>query len=230
MFIGHFALGFAAKRVAPTLSLATLFLAAQLADVLWPFLLAAGVEQVQISSDPNPFLRLVFIQYPYSHSLLFLIIWGTAFGWVWQRRSQAANALRVLLFLVVSHWVLDFVTHLPDLPIYPGSRTFGLGLWTSPALTLAIELPLYAAGLVIYARTTRARDRIGSWGFWALAAFLLVAYAASFTAPPPPSVPALYASAIGGSLILLGWAWWADKHREPTDAAGSRFEVRGSTF
>jgi hypothetical protein len=39
MFVGHFALGFGAKKVAPMVSLGTLFLAAQFADVLWPTLL-----------------------------------------------------------------------------------------------------------------------------------------------------------------------------------------------
>ena len=220
MFVGHFALGFAAKRVVPTISLATLFVAAQFADLLWPFLLAAGLEEVQISPDPNPLLRLVFVSYPYSHSLLFLIIWGTALGLLWRKRSHLANALTVLLLLVVSHWVLDFVTHLPDMPIYPGSRTFGLGLWTSPALTMAIEVPLYIAGVVIYATTTRARDRIGSWSFWTLAAFLLVAYVASLTGPPPPSGPALYVTAIVSSLLLVAWAAWADNHRSPVTRRG----------
>lgn len=213
MFIGHFALGFAAKRVVPAISLATLFVAAQFADLLWPFLVAAGIEEVQISPDPNPLLRLVFVSYPYSHSLLFLIIWGTALGLLWRRRSHLANALTVLLLLVVSHWVLDFVTHRPDMPIYPGSDRFGLGLWNRPALTLAIEIPLYIAGVAIYARTTRARDRVGLWGFWALAAFLPVAYAAILTGPPPPSLPALYGSAIASGLLVSAWAWWVDKHR-----------------
>jgi hypothetical protein len=213
MFIGHFALGFAAKRIVPTISLATLFAAAQLADLLWPFFLAAGLEQVQISPNPNPLLRLVFVSYPYSHSLLLLIIWGTVFGLLWRRPSDAGNAFRVLLLLVTSHWVLDFVTHLPDLPIYPGSRTFGLGLWTLPALTNAIEVPLYIAGVIVYATTTRARDRIGSWGFWTLAAFLLAAYIGVLTSPPPPSVPALYLSAIVSSLVILAWTAWVDSHR-----------------
>src|ERR687898_1252522 len=102
MVIGHFALGLAAKRVAPTLSLATLFAAAQLADLLWPFLLAAGLEEVQITSDANPLLRLVFLRYPYSHSLMFLIIWGAVFGIAWRARTRVARVLPVLLLLVVS--------------------------------------------------------------------------------------------------------------------------------
>ena len=215
MFIGHFAVGLAAKRVAPTLSLATLFAAAQLADILWPFFLAAGLEQVQVTDNPNPLLRLVFISYPYSHSLVFLIIWGALLGFAWRARTRSPNAAAVLVLLVVSHWILDFVTHRPDMPLYPGSAKVGLGLWESPLLTVAIEIPLYLAGVVIYAGNTRARDRIGSWGFWALAVFLLILYVASFTGPPPPSLPALYGSVIASSLLLLAWSWWADHHRNP---------------
>lgn len=219
MFIGHFALAFAAKRAAPTISLAALFAAAQLADVLWPFLLAVGLEEVRIYPDENnPLLRLAFIRYPYSHSLLFLIIWGALFGWIWRERTHLAKALPVLALLVVSHWVLDFVTHRPDMPLYPGSDKFGLGLWNSPSLTLAIEIPLYVAGVAIYATSTRARDRVGVWAFWSLAAFLLVAYLANLMGPPPPSVTALYASAIVASLLLLAWSWWVDAHRSSRSA------------
>jgi membrane-bound metal-dependent hydrolase YbcI (DUF457 family) len=213
MFIGHFALGLAAKRVAPALSLATLFVAAQLADLLWPFFLAAGLEQVQLTAVENPFLRPVFVSYPYSHSLLMLAIWGVLFGALWRARSHDVKALTVLFLLVVSHWLLDFVTHRPDMPLYPGSREFGLGLWNSPALTIAIELPLYVAGVAIYASATRSRDRIGTWAFWAFVLFLLVAYVGSLAGPPPPSLPALYGSAIVASALLLVWSWWADRHR-----------------
>jgi membrane-bound metal-dependent hydrolase YbcI (DUF457 family) len=217
MFIGHFAVGLAAKRVVPTVSLATLFVAVQFADVLWPFLLAAGVEEVEITADPNPFLRPVFVHYPFSHSLLFLVFWGLLFGLIWRTRTRVTGPFPGLLLvsLVVSHWVLDVVTHRPDMPLYPGSSRYGLGLWNSPALTLAVEVPLYIAGAGIYAATTRARDRIGVWGFWSLIVFLLVAYLASLTGPPPPSLTALYGTAIVASLLIVAWAWWADKHRDP---------------
>ncbi len=83
LFIGHFALGFAAKRAAPRLSLAVLFAAAQLADLMWPFLLAGGIEQVRIDPGITAFTPLDFVSYPYSHSLLFLAIWGVLFGLIW---------------------------------------------------------------------------------------------------------------------------------------------------
>jgi len=48
VFIGHFAVAFAAKRAVPEVSLGTLFLAAQLADLVWPTLVLLGFEQFAI--------------------------------------------------------------------------------------------------------------------------------------------------------------------------------------
>jgi Lon protease-like protein len=214
MFIGHLALGFAAKRVVPKISLAVLFVAVQLADMLWPIFLAAGIEHVRIDPGNTAVTPLDFVSYPYSHSLVFLIFWGIAFGALYRFAVRDRAAFAVLAALVVSHWVLDFVMHRPDMPIYPGGAEYGLGLWNSRLATLAVELPLFAAGLWVYMRTTRARDAIGRWAFAGLAVFLVVAYFANLAGPPPPSVTALWIFAIVGAAILTLWSWWADKHRE----------------
>src|SRR5688572_1049524 len=150
MFLGHYALGLAAKRVSPSLSLGVLFLAAQLADILWPFLLALGLEQVRIDPGNTAFTPLDFVSYPYSHSLLLLVLWGVAAGWLFARGHR--RGIVVVTALVVSHWVLDAITHRPDMPVYPGGPKVGLGLWNSVPATVAIELPLYAAGVWLYLR------------------------------------------------------------------------------
>lgn len=195
--------------------LVILFAAAQFADVLWPFLLAAGVEHVRVDPGNTAVTPLDFVSYPYSHSLVMLVVWGGAFAWIYGRLSGVTGAFTVIATLVVSHWVLDFVTHRPDMPLYPGSAKFGLGLWNSINATIALELPLFAAGVWIYARATRARDRIGRWAFWSLMVFLVVAYVANVFGPPPPSGPALWIFGIVSSAILLSWTWWADRHRAP---------------
>jgi LexA-binding, inner membrane-associated putative hydrolase len=212
MFIGHFALGFAAKRATPRASLGILFLAAQFADVLWPFLVAAGVEQVRIDPGNTPVTPLDFVSYPYSHSLVMLIAWGLLLAWIFRRIDR--RAFGVIAALVVSHWVLDFVTHRPDLPLYPGGPKVGLGMWYSLPLTATGEVLMYAAGLWIYARATRGRDGIGRWGFASLAAVLLLLYVANLVSGPPPSVAAIYLAGIFGFLLFTAWAWWADRHRD----------------
>src|SRR5688500_17197488 len=124
MFIGHLALGFAAKRVVPKISLAVLFVAVQLADMLWPIFLAAGIEHVRIDPGNTAVTPLDFVSYPYSHSLVFLIFWGIAFGALYRFAVRDRAAFAVLAALVVSHWVLDFVMHRPDMPIYPGGAEY----------------------------------------------------------------------------------------------------------
>lgn len=212
MFLGHLALGLAAKRATPHVSLALLILGCQLADVLWPVFLALGLEEVRIDPGSTAFTPLDFVSYPYSHSLLLLVAWGTAFALVCRFLVGGRGVLAVTAALVVSHWVLDVVTHGPDLPVYPGGPKVGLGLWNSIPWTLVVELTMYAVGVWIYLRATRARDSIGRWAFASLVAFLLVAYLANL-AGAPPSVPALYITAIIASVVLTFWSWWADSHR-----------------
>jgi membrane-bound metal-dependent hydrolase YbcI (DUF457 family) len=214
VFIGHFAVGFAAKRAAPRTSLAVLFTAAQLADLLWPVLVAVGIEQVRIDPGNTAFTPLDFVSYPYSHSLLLLVVWGLLIAAVYRAVSgHNGRAAATLFLLVVSHWVLDWVTHRPDMPLYPGGPKLGLGLWNSPGATVAVEVLMFAAGVVVYARATRPRDRAGRWSFAALVIALLAVYAANVLSGPPPSVSAVWQAGIPGAALLLVWSWWADRHR-----------------
>jgi len=215
MFVGHFALGFAAKRTAPRVPLAVLFLAAQLADTVWPILIAAGIERVRIEQNSNPFLLLDFISYPYSHSLLLLAIWGIALGAIYRATAgrPPLSASFILFALVLSHWVLDWITHRPDMPLYPGGPTFGLGLWNSVVATVCVELAMFAVGVWMYARAMRARDGVGRWAFFGLVALLLLAYLSSLGGSAPPSVAALAMVALIGASITFVMAWWVDRHR-----------------
>jgi len=213
MFVGHFALGFAAKRATPKLSLALLFVACQLADLIWPALVAAGVETVRIAPGVTAFTPLDFVNYPYSHSLVALFLWGSVLGSACWLLGLGGRASLLIAGLVVSHWILDFVSHRPDLPIYPGGTLWGLGLWNSVTATLVVELLLFGAGVWLYARFTRPRDAIGRWSFIGLVVFLLVAYVANVASGPPPSVTAIYVVGLVGGFALITWSWWADRHR-----------------
>lgn len=213
MFIGHFAVAYAGKRVAPRTNLGWLFVSAQFADLLWPILLLQGVETVHVAGGSNPFLQLAFDSYPWSHSLLMDVIWGVVLASIYYTLRRDRNGAGVTFVLVVSHWVLDWVTHIPDMPLYPGGAwKLGLGLWRVPIANVAVELALFVFGVWVYMHTTTAKDRFGRIGAWALVVFLLLLYTASIFSPPPPSVTAL---AVGG---LIGWPlviapWWTDRHR-----------------
>jgi hypothetical protein len=215
MFLGHVAVGLAAKRAVPRVSLTVLVLAAQLADVIWPVLVGLGIEQVAIEPANTRVTPLNFISYPYSHSLITLVLWAGAFAYVFGR-SRGPLAVPVLAALVVSHWVLDVVTHRPDMPIVPfGGPKVGFGLWNSVPATMVAEFAMYGAGLWIYLAATRARDRVGRWGFGVLAVFLVVVYLANVFGPPPPSVTAIWIAASIGAAVMTWWAWWVDRHRTP---------------
>jgi hypothetical protein len=201
---------------------------------------ALGVEHVRIAPGYTQFTPLEFISYPYSHSLAMLMLWGVLFGWVATRgkRRASTSALGatvdkpvapdvpvapVLALLVVSHWVLDFVTHAPDMPLYPGGPRFGLGLWNSVAGTLAVETVMFVAGVWIYVGATRSRDAIGTWVFLGVTAFLGLGFVINASSPPPPSITALWVVALALGGLTLWLAWWADSHREPrTDAAARK--------
>jgi len=216
MFIGHYALGLAAKRVAPRTSLGTLVIAPTLADLLWPVFLLLGWEHAHVVPGPNPFLTLWLDDYPYSHSLFALIVWGALFGYLYKTRTGDRRAALVIGSLVVSHWVLDFVTHRPDIQLYPGGAKLGLGLWNSVAGTVIVETAMLIAGVGIYTRIMRARDGIGRWGFWALVVVLAGSYYSTLFMPTPTNMRAL--ATFG---IIFGWlfvllAWWVDRHRDAT--------------
>src|SRR5579859_365070 len=214
MFIGHYALGFAAKRAAPRTSLGNLFIAPTLADLLWPVFLLLGAEHVHAVPNANSFLTFWFDDYPYSHSLFMLIVWGALYGYLYRRKTGDKRAAVVIGLLVVSHWVLDVITHRPDMPIYPDGPQVGLGLWNSPTATIVVEVLMLIAGVAIYVSTTRARDGIGRWGLWSLAALLLIAYGGSIKSPPPPNNTALGVGGIIFGSVFVLFAWWVDRHRE----------------
>ena len=218
MFIGHYALGFGAKKLVPAVSLGTLFLGCQLADLLWPTFCALGLEHFEVAPGDTVVTPLRFTHYPFSHSLVALIGWMLAFGLghMLLRRSNLFTAA-VLAGLVLSHYVLDVLTHRPDMPVtLTGTARLGFALWDSKLATIAVEFALFALGAGTYLRVTKPRDRRGSWGLWTLIAFLLVTYFANLFGPPPPSVTAVTWSA-QLLWLLVFWAFWVDRHRGVRD-------------
>ena len=215
MFLGHYGLAFAAKRVAPRTSLGALTFAAEFLDELWPILLLLGVEQVKIVPGYMATSPLVFTSYPYSHSLLMAIVWGAVIGGAYFMLRRYGRGAWVLALLVVSHWFLDLPMHAQDLPLWPGASSpkFGWGWWNSVAITYSLELVIYFGGIALYVRATRARDRIGSWGLSLYVLVLVASFLGAGFGPPPPSARALAWSTMA-IWLFVPWAWWIDKHRE----------------
>jgi hypothetical protein len=213
VFIGHHAAAFAARRVAPRVSLGTLFFATMWLDLLWPILLLAGIEHVRVAPGITKFTPLDFYDYPISHSLLIVLGWSVLFAVVHYARRKSWRDAGIVGAAVLSHWLLDLPMHRPDLPLWPGGPKVGFGLWNSIPLTIAIEVTFFLLGLALYLRTTRARDRIGSIALGALVVFVGAIYVANITSPPPPSADAIAWVGLA-AWLFVPWGWWIDRHRE----------------
>ena len=222
MYLGHYAVALAAKRASPNTSLGTLIAASQLIDIIWPLLVLAGLEKVAVDPGNTVVTPLHFVQYPFTHSLLSVFIWASVFASLyWMISGNRTGTLTVWL-AVLSHWVLDFFTHAPDLPLYPGSeKMVGLGLWNSLSGTLALELGIFLLGMILYLRTSRPANRTGTYTFALLMVFLLVTYVINVLGPPPPNYRMVAYSALL-LWLLVPWGYWIDRNRHLKVGPGLR--------
>ena len=214
MFIGHFGVGLAAKKIDNRPSLDTLFLASQFIDLLWPFFLLLGIEKVEIDPGASAFNPLNFVYYPFSHSLLGVLFWALLIGAIYFLIKKNFKSALLLGILVLSHWILDLVTHIPDLPLFPGNDTkVGFGLWNSVPLTIAVEGLIFIFGSYLYIKATKAENKKGIFALWSLLIFLIVVYITNVFGPPPESAEAI--GYVGLSQwLLIAWGYWIDRNRK----------------
>jgi hypothetical protein len=214
MFIGHYGVGLAAKKLDNRPSLGTLFFASQFIDLLWPIFLLLGLEKVAIDPGNTAFTPLNFIYYPFSHGLVSVLIWAVLFGGVYYAFRKNIKTSLLLGGLVLSHWILDLFTHRPDLPLLFGNHLkVGLGLWNSVILSILVEGSIFIIGAYLYFKATRAENKKGQIGLWSLLIFLGIVYVMNVFGPPPPSVEPI---AIVGLFqwFIVAWAYWIDRNRE----------------
>jgi hypothetical protein len=214
MFIGHYGAGFAGKKFSKSASLGTYFMAAQWVDLIWPILILLGIEKVEIEPGISSVTPLNFSYYPFTHSLAGVLVWAILFGTIYYYIKKNYKTSIILGLLVLSHWFLDLLVHIPDLPIFPGAGIkVGFGLWNSFAATLIVEGLVFAAGLYFYLKTTKSKNKIGTFALWGLVVFLVAIYISNLFGPPPPSAEAI--GLVGNSqwLIIL-WGYWINKNRE----------------
>jgi len=211
MFIGHFAAGFASKKISNSLSLALAFIAVQFLDLLWPILVLLGIEKVRIEEGITKLTPLDFTYYPYSHSLLMVIVWSLLFGLIYYLVTKNRQNSFILGVLVLSHWVLDLLVHRPDLPLSPFSDLkVGFGMWNYPFMGIIIEFGLFFAGVYFYYTSKKPKKKIA---FWSLIGFFMIIQVLNFFGPPPPDVNSI---AWGGNMMWLFviWAWWIEREKK----------------
>jgi membrane-bound metal-dependent hydrolase YbcI (DUF457 family) len=212
MFVGHLALAFAGKRFDARPSLGWYIAAVTALDLLWPIFLLVGIEHVSVAPGATAFTPLVFDSYPWSHSLLMSVCWGAALAGVARWRGLAPSSALLLALLVVSHWLLDYFTHAPDLPLWPGaSPRAGVGLWNSIGGTIAVEGGLWLAGIWLYLGPRRSTRWVGPAALWSLIFISTVMWLAGPWSPPPPSERAIGWFALIG-WIIIPWAALADRY------------------
>lgn len=216
MFIGHIAVALGVKKASPKTSLGTLVLAALWPDLLWPLFLVLGWEKVEIVPGNTAVSPLSFSRYALSHSLLADFGWAMLLAGVYLLLRKNRQGALWVWFCVLSHWLLDALSHRPDLALYPGGDQFvGLGLWNSVFGTFVVEGALFVAGVILYRKATQARDKIGDYAFRSFVWLLAFLYLASLLGSTPPSVGAVEAAGIL-SWLLVAWAYWIDRHRTTT--------------
>ena len=214
VFVGHLAVGLAGKRMEPRISLGTWMLAVMLADLIVFPLLIAGIERFRV--EPGAVVNRMVGEIPYSHSLLMDIVWAGLFAgcyFFWRRYQRGAW---LLFAAVVSHWVLDVVSHRPDMLLAPGMhQALGLGLWNSIPATLLVEGGGWVLAIVLYVRASHAKRRAGIYGFWIGVVLLTVAWYGNIKNGMDPNPVRAGVSGLIFFSVMVAWAYWMNRLREP---------------
>ena len=166
------------------------------------------MESVRIAPGATAVTPLIFDHYPVSHSLVAVLCWGVALGAVYALTTRNTHGAFVIAALVVSHWLLNAIVHVADLPLSPGVGTMmGLGLWQSKVATIAVEVPIFALGVWLYVRSTRAKDKVGTYGLVGLVGFSRSSTSSTYSGthhPTSPPWPGSASAVAAGGMGVLG--------------------------
>jgi hypothetical protein len=221
MFVGHFGVGLALKRADTAISLGVLFLATQFADIIWPIFVALGIEKFTIIPNFTATSVFQFQYYPLSHSLLTMLGWALLGFLLVAYLPLGIKGNKILAGAIValgifSHYLLDAIVHVPDLPLMPGEGPkIGLGLWNYYWPSILLEFVFLIGGLWIYLSATKGNTFAGKYGLVILAAFLAVMQVLSTLSVPPNNPKMIAISALATNLLVAGIAFWLDRKRTP---------------
>lgn len=220
MFVGHYGPSLIAKSLRKAIPLWILFLAVQALDVLWSIFVMLGIEKVRIVpgfTATNP-LDLYFM--PFTHGLITSLGWSLLAALLYRawKRDQGWPAAAMVGAAVFSHWILDLIVHIPDLPLYEDHAKVGLGLWNYPAIAFVLEIGVFFGAMFLYFRATRPVVRAGSYAFPIFGVVMLAIQAYVFFGPPPASDRAAAAMALFAYFAFAAVAYWLERKREPNDS------------
>jgi hypothetical protein len=224
MFVGHYGVSFAAQRMNRHIPLWVLFIAVQLLDIFWAPFILLGIEKVRIVPGITASNPLDLYYMPYTHGLIAAVLWSAAGCGLYQLWRRPAGGAAMLVGLAIfSHWILDFVVHRPDLPLYDNTAKVGLGLWNRPALAFGLEAALLLGGMSLLLRG-RAGPKAGMLVFGIV---MLAIQAVVFFGPPPVSDTAAAITAlVSYGLFATFVARWEVRHNRYLEKSESQISPR----
>lgn len=209
MLAGHFAVGLTAKRIEPAVSIGTLVLASMIADLLWCIFMIARIEHVQFKPGIGAANYFGASDIVLSHSLLMDGLWAGLLSSAYFLKRRSPRGAWVIFGAVLGHWLLDWISHRPDMPLAPGvHRYFGLGLWDSIPAAILVEGGFWLLAVIIYAQTTHAKNRIGVYAYWSVVAVLTLAWYNNLAGPPPRDPHTAPVASFLFFSLLVAWAYW----------------------
>lgn len=213
MFIGHFAPALIAAARPKAAGLGTLFVAAQLVDIGFAALLVPGIEAMRIVPGITAMNPMDLYHMPYTHSLLGALIWAVIFGVLIRIGTGRKEAAVGAALVVVSHWFIDLLVHIPDLTLAGAPPRLGLGLWNHPLIAMPLEILLIGGAFLHYLRRTKAPG--GNRRLWILAGLLAFAQVVDWFGPKEPAYSLVIpATMLFAYALLAGTAAWAGADRQ----------------
>lgn len=221
MFIGHYGIALAAKKIDKNISLGLLFFATQFADILFFTLVLIGIESISFAPGITKVSPLDFTYYPYSHGLVASLFWAGMFFIFFKIAPLKSDSHKNKIALIMgatalSHFLLDAITHRADLPLFGGdSYRLGLGLWNYILASSLIEFLTFFAGLWMYLKSTRGITFSGRYGMIIFSTFVTIMWMASLLAPTPSNLNIIGFTIFGlvFQLTAIGTVSWLDRKR-----------------
>ncbi len=225
MFIGHFAPAFVAtafiakKQTNSDLArnsawLGVMFVAAQLVDFGFFAFVLTDIEHMRITPGISAMVPFDLYDMPYTHSLLGSLVWGMGFAGLILALSKNRYAALMGFLVVVSHWFLDVLVHIPDMTVTGGEPKLGFGLWNHPWIEMPLELGILLASFLYYTRCSAPIGKQAGLSAGILLALLLLVQVFNWFGPVPETfTPDLAWSALAAFAILSVAAHWTARQR-----------------
>ena len=217
MFAGHYSVGFAIKSDDNKIPLWVLFVAVQFVDILWGTFVLLGIEKLRIVPGITASNALDLYYMPYTHSLIGALCWSAlAFGLY--RILSGTGAPRKGAFFVAlavfSHWILDFIVHRPDLPLYDDTLKAGLGLWNFKYLAFALEAVILIGGMLLYLKRNTGISQARKYAIFIFGVIMILIQAmGTFIGRPLGSEHIVAATNLTLYTVFAGVAFFVERKR-----------------